>query len=155
MGNHSDTLARSSFALSSAPGRHAVIKPPRLPHKGKLPRWCPTWKHAAAGYIATAGITLAILAGTAGGSSASVPPPARHPGIMAPASAPASTAPAPSSSPAPPVPAVTRYTARPGDTLWGIAVRQCGTAADVSTLARANKISGGQLRIGESIVITC
>jgi murein DD-endopeptidase MepM/ murein hydrolase activator NlpD len=46
--------------------------------------------------------------------------------------------------------AASTYTVRSGDTLWAIALK---TGVDVDTLARANRIQGDVLRVGERLVI--
>ena len=53
-------------------------------------------------------------------------------------------------------PAVRTYVVRPGDTLWGIARRLAGPAADprpvVDELVRANHV-GGSLQVGARLVL--
>lgn len=46
--------------------------------------------------------------------------------------------------------AASTYTVRSGDTLWAIALK---TGVDVDTLARANRIQGDALRVGQRLVI--
>jgi LysM repeat protein len=49
---------------------------------------------------------------------------------------------------------LTRYTVKPGESLWTIAVSHCGSGNDYTALAKANSIAG-VIYPGEVITLTC
>jgi nucleoid-associated protein YgaU len=88
--------------------------------------------------------TATATAPTTTTATATVPPPPKAAPTPAPKTPVATPKPpaktlTPAPKPAPPKPTTTKYTVKPGDTLWGIAVKYYGNGALWPTIYNANK----------------